>query len=338
MTQDVSLHSRGLELALDQADALVRAAHHDPFAVLGPHSTDAGHLVRVYLPNALSVELLQRDGGASLGRMEPGQVPGLFVARLDQPTPYRLRIRWAGGEQETEDPYSFGPLLGDLDIYLFSEGNHRDLGHCLGAQPMTIDGVPGVRFALWAPNARRVSVVGPFNNWDGRRHPMRQRHPSGVWELFIPRLEAGEYYKYELLGPDGTLLPLKADPVARATELPPGTSSQVAAPLQHSWQDGDWVCQHRWPGTLELVSWRSRVVDAPVTEQSSTDSVFVSLRGETAAFAVQQSALEYEQVDNVYNPASGYFPLPPWGGFAVLVGWAALAVGLAWSRLRKADV
>jgi 1,4-alpha-glucan branching enzyme len=243
MNQDVSLALPNLELPVEDAEALLRAAHPDPFAILGPHRLGDQQLVRVYLPGALSVSLLARDSGASLGRMQPGQIPGLFVAALEQPEDYRLHIRWAGGEQETEDPYSFGPLLGELDIYLFSEGNHRDLGHCLGAQPMEVDGVSGVRFAVWAPNARRVSVVGPFNSWDGRRHPMRQRHPSGVWELFIPRLQPGELYKYEMLGPDGSLLPLKADPVARATEMPPGTSSQVAEPLRHQWQDQAWMSE-----------------------------------------------------------------------------------------------
>ncbi|MGH8355440.1 MAG: 1,4-alpha-glucan branching protein GlgB, partial [Pseudomonas sp.] len=145
-------------------------------------------------------------------------------------------------EQISEDPYSFGPLLGELDLYLFAEGNHRDLGHCLGAQLLTVEGVAGVRFAVWAPNARRVSVVGDFNGWDGRRHPMRLRQPNGVWELFIPRLQAGATYKYEILGPHG-LLPLKADPVALAAELPPGTASVVAKPLEHIWLDVSWLQQ-----------------------------------------------------------------------------------------------
>jgi 1,4-alpha-glucan branching enzyme len=228
------------ELPWPVAEALIAGDLSDPFAVLGPHAEDDHWVVRCYLPKALAVEVLARDDGAPLAQMVPGQVPGLFVARLDSAQPYRLRIRWAGGEQEVEDPYSFGLLLGEMDIYLFSEGNHRDLGHCLGAQVMTVDGVEGVRFAVWAPNAKRVSVVGDFNNWDGRRHPMRLRQPSGVWELFIPRLQPGERYKYELLGPHG-LLPLKADPVALATELPPGTCSRVAEPLNLDWTDEDWL-------------------------------------------------------------------------------------------------
>ncbi|WP_349570224.1 1,4-alpha-glucan branching protein GlgB [Azotobacter salinestris] len=223
-------------------DALVRGEHTDPFAILGPHGDGEGTVVRVYLPHAVAVDLLARDTGEKLADMEASRVPGLFVCRLAEARPYLLRIRWASGEQLTEDPYSFGPLLGEMDLYLFAEGNHRNLGHCLGAQCLSVEGVGGVRFAVWAPNARRVSVVGPFNGWDGRRHPMRLRHPAGVWEIFIPRLAPGEAYKYELLGPHG-ILPLKADPVALATETPPNTASVVAAPLEHAWQDHDWMRQ-----------------------------------------------------------------------------------------------
>jgi 1,4-alpha-glucan branching enzyme len=131
--------------------------------------------------------------------------------------------------QETEDPYGFGLLLGDLDLHLISEGTHYELGRCLGAQAMTIGGVEGVRFAVWAPNARRVSVVGSFNTWDGRRHPMRLRNEAGVWELLVPRIGPGALYKYEILGPDGVLLAQKADPVARGSEASPGTASIVAS-------------------------------------------------------------------------------------------------------------
>ncbi|MBA4289381.1 MAG: 1,4-alpha-glucan branching enzyme [Pseudomonas sp.] len=222
-------------------DALVRAEHPDPFSILGPHGDGAGgQFIRAYLPGAMSVVVLDRESGEEMGALEQSETPGLFVGHFDQARAYRLRTRWAGGEQEAEDPYSFGQLLGEMDLYLFAEGNHRDLSACLGAQLTTVDGIDGVRFAVWAPNARRVSVVGDFNVWDGRRHPMRLRHPSGVWELFIPRLQAGELYKYEILGAHG-ILPLKADPMALATSLPPDTASKVAAPLQVNWQDQDWM-------------------------------------------------------------------------------------------------
>lgn len=252
-------------------DALVRAEHQDPFSILGPHGDGAGgQFIRAYLPGALSVQVLAREGDEVLGDLQLSETPGLFVGHFDRAQPYLLRTRWAGGEQVAEDPYSFGPLLGEMDLYLFAEGNHRDLSSCLGAQLTTVDGVDGVRFAVWAPNARRVSVVGDFNVWDGRRHPMRIRYPSGVWELFIPRLGAGEGYKYEILGAHG-ILPLKADPVALATQMPPDTASKVAAPLKIEWQDGQWMQDRRerqLPGAplsiyeLHAGSWQCEIDEA----------------------------------------------------------------------------
>ena len=222
-------------------EALVRAEHADPFAILGPHDDGAGgQVIRAFLPDALAVQVLASDSDEVLADLPASRVPGLFVGHLPSPGRYRLRIQWPGGEQTSEDPYSFGPLLGEMDLYLFAEGNHRDLSACLGAQLTQVDGIDGVRFAVWAPNARRVSVVGDFNVWDGRRHPMRLRHPSGVWEIFIPRLQAGEAYKYEILGANG-ILPLKADPVALATTLPPDTASKVAPKLAMAWQDDAWM-------------------------------------------------------------------------------------------------
>ena len=227
--------------AIVDIQALVRAEHPDPFSVLGPHADGkGGQFIRVFLPGAVSVQVLAREGQALLGSLEQAQTPGLFVGHFAQAQAYLLQVDWGDVQQISEDPYSFGPLLGEMDLYLFAEGNHRDLSHCLGAQLTHVDGVPGVRFAVWAPNARRVSVVGDFNGWDGRRHPMRLRHPSGVWELFVPRLLAGEAYKYEILGAEG-ILPLKADPMALQTQLPPLTASIVAAPLNIDWQDADWM-------------------------------------------------------------------------------------------------
>ncbi|MEO8492904.1 1,4-alpha-glucan branching protein GlgB, partial [Pseudomonas sp.] len=227
-------------------EALVRAEHHDPFSILGPHDDEhGGQFIRAFLPEALSVQVLARDSGEQIGSLDASQVPGLFVGHFSTRQEYLLKIQWAGGEQITEDPYSFNQLLlGEMDLYLFAEGNHRDLSSCLGAQVTSVDGVDGVRFAVWAPNARRVSVVGDFNIWDGRRHPMRLRHPSGVWEIFIPRLQPGAAYKYEILGAHG-ILPLKADPMALATQLPPDTASKVAAPLQVDWQDHEWMASRQ---------------------------------------------------------------------------------------------
>jgi 1,4-alpha-glucan branching enzyme len=186
------------------------------------------------------VQVLARDSGdvlATLCRIHPAG----FFAGPAPPGAYRLRVEWPSLPEETEDPYSFGLLLDPFDLHLFAEGRHFELARVLGAQAMQVEGVAGVRFAVWAPNARRVSVVGGFNGWDGRRHPMRLRAEAGVWELFIPRLPVGTLYKYEIVGRDGDVLPLKADPLALATEAPPETASRVANPQSHRWADEHWM-------------------------------------------------------------------------------------------------
>ena len=234
---DVAVHEADTAAAL----ALAAGRFTDPFSYLGPHSGAHGTQVRAFLPGALGVEVLAREDRRSLGLLALAHPEGLFIGSLSHLVPYVLRIEWKDSIQETEDTYSFGPLLGDVDLHLFSEGTHYQLSEHFGSIIRTIDGVSGVQFAVWAPNAKRVSVVGDFNCWDGRRHPMRLRHSAGVWEIFIPRLEPGERYKYEIAGPSGEVLPLKADPLARATERPPSTASVVPHPPDFHWTDSDWM-------------------------------------------------------------------------------------------------
>ena len=218
-------------------DAIVNARHGDPFAILGPHDGS----VRAFIPDADSVTVVERDTGLVSGELQRIHPAGFFAGSVGTHGAYFLRIGKGASSWETEDPYSFPPVLGDLDVYLLAEGRHLDFGRALGAHPAEMDGVSGVRFAVWAPNAQRVSVVGDFNDWDGRRHPMRKRHGPGVWELFIPRIGAGVLYKFEMLGPWGELLPLKADPVAWAAQIPPLTASIVADDMPFPWTDAEWV-------------------------------------------------------------------------------------------------
>jgi len=222
-------------------EALITGRYADPFAILGPHEGPEGRIVRTLQPGAKAVQVLDRKSGKVISELTPEGGEGFFTGLAPGSAPYRLRIEWPMGVQETEDPYSFGVVLGDLDLHLFSQGAHWKLSERLGAAPVTFEGVDGVRFAVWAPNARRVSVVGNFNSWDGRRHPMRLRAEAGVWELFIPQLAAGEVYKYEIVGPGGETLPLKADPLARRTEHPPATGSVVAALPEFQWTDEAWL-------------------------------------------------------------------------------------------------
>jgi len=236
-------NSRDEGIAPADIEALAAGRHPDPFSVLGPQRRGADLRLRAFLPGAAGVRAVSDTGGV----LELASVrDGLFEGRADagflsRRTGYRLRIQWPGALQETEDPYAFGLILGDEDLALLARGEHDGLAQCLGAHCTAIEGVPGVRFAVWAPNARRVSVVGDFNAWDGRRHPMRLRHAAGVWELFVPRLAHGARYKYELLGRDGGLLPQKADPCAFQAEPAPGTASVVADPEPHAWTDDAWM-------------------------------------------------------------------------------------------------
>jgi 1,4-alpha-glucan branching enzyme len=218
---------------------IVAGRHGDPFSVLGPHRTEGGWLVRAFLPDASAVAAVSPDG-RSLARLAQRHAVGFFEGLVPERS-YRLEVVYATTTAVIDDPYAFPPVLGALDDHLFVEGRHHNLYKRFGARVVEHEGVAGVHFAVWAPNARRVSVVGDFNRWDGRRHVMRKRVDSGVWEIFLPGLGAGVVYKYEIAGPDGALVPLKADPFAAASELRPSTASVVAAPDRHVWKDGAWM-------------------------------------------------------------------------------------------------
>jgi 1,4-alpha-glucan branching enzyme len=226
--------------------AIIEARHDDPFSFLGMHASREGIVVRAMLPAADRMAVVDQATGAVAGNGVRVHAEGFFVATFagrQQPFAYRLRIAEDGGDREFDDVYRFPPVLGELDLHLLGEGNHLASYRKLGAHRIVHEEVAGVAFAIWAPNARRASVVGDFNDWDGRRMPMRRRAEIGVWELFVPGLEAGHLYKYEMLAPDGVVLPLKADPYAEASEPPPGTASVVAAPIGHVWQDAAWLAE-----------------------------------------------------------------------------------------------
>jgi len=224
--------------------ALVEGRHGDPFSILGRHPVGDTHVVRALLPGATAVDVVDADSDAVIARMEQVFEGGLFAADIGSHGTYRFQIHWPDAVQETEDPYSFGLLLGELDLHLIAQGTHYDLARALGAQPIEVEDVSGVRFAVWAPNAQRVSVVGDFNAWDGRRHPMRLRASAGIWELFVPRLGPGERYKFEIIDRNGYTLPQKADPVARASEAAPSTASIVASNAPFRWSDDEWMRRH----------------------------------------------------------------------------------------------
>ncbi|OLP61022.1 1,4-alpha-glucan branching enzyme [Xaviernesmea oryzae] len=226
-------------LPREDIDAIIGARHGDPFAVLGLHDKNGGGLLaRCLIPGAETVEV-ETLSGEAVGTLTRLDDAGFFEGpvTLDRRQPIAYRAANAGGSWRVVDPYCFGPVLGPMDDYLIREGSHLRLFDKMGAHPLVHEGVDGFHFAVWAPNAQRVSVVGDFNGWDGRRHVMRLRRDTGIWEIFLPDVTTGAAYKFEILGPHGELQPLKADPYARRSELRPATASVTAPVIDHDWKD-----------------------------------------------------------------------------------------------------
>ncbi len=212
-------------------NAFFEGRHSDPFAVLGMHETDNGIEIRALLPDSNRVLVIEKENQTVVCELEKIDERGFFAAVVPDTHDffaYQLQVFWGNEQYIIEDPYRFHPMLSDLDNWLLAEGSHLRPYEVLGAHFMECDGVSGVNFRVWAPNAKRVSVVGDFNYWDGRRHPMRFHPQNGVWELFLPKVALGQLYKFELIDCHGQLR-LKADPYAFAAQLRPDTASQVSA-------------------------------------------------------------------------------------------------------------
>ncbi len=301
-----------------QVEALVRGEFGDPFGLLGPHSSSDGWVVRVFHPGADEITLID-DAGKLIASMRRTHRDGLFEAQFPgKAISYRLRIRAGTETRIEEDPYRFESPLGELDRHLLAEGSHLRLAETLGATITDVDGVSGVRFAVWAPNARRVSVVGPFNGWDGRRHPMRLHPANGVWDIFMPGIGPGELYKLELLGADGQLLPLKADPLAKRMEPPPGNASVVYA-TSYQWSDTDWMNQRAQHHTLEqpmsvyevhLGSWRRK------TEASNHWLSYRELAEELVGYVHEMGYTHIELLPITEYPYDGSWGYQPIGLYA----------------------
>ena len=250
--------------------AILRAEHGDPFSVLGMHSVDEQLVVRVFRPDAAEVTVENLLDGSRHPAVRINEA-GFFVALIEGATerfPYTLHFVSADGHAWTErDPYSFGILLGPLDLHLFAEGNHMELYHKLGAHLREVDGVWGTSFHVWAPNAQRVSIVGDFNRWDGRVHPMRKLLGCGVWEIFLPGIGEGAHYKLEIRQAHGGVA-LKSDPFAFYSQHGTATASLVFDLHRYRWNDEAWMAArkekewHRSPISIyevHLGSWQRKV-------------------------------------------------------------------------------
>jgi 1,4-alpha-glucan branching enzyme len=302
----------------DDVVSVVTGDHPDPFSFLGMHpAEEGGFTVRAFLPGASTVEVISYDGDAlgDLERIHPG---GLFAGVVAQRVPYRLRVAWeGGGEAEVEDPYRFPGILGEQDLYLFGEGNHLRLYDKLGAHPMEFEGVAGTSFAVWAPNARRVSVIGEFNLWDGRKHVMRKHPGVGVWEIFVPDVGDGDLYKYEIMGPNGDLLPLKADPFGFRAEKLPGTASIVHDPSRYEWGDAAWIEERESKTALDapmatyevhLGSWRRNLDGSYYT--------YGQLAEELVSYVAEMGYTHVEFLPPTEHPFDGSWGYQPLGLYA----------------------
>ena len=224
-----------------EVDALVQGIHNNPHHILGMHECIDDLYINAYLPGAKVVNAIEVSTRKKYTLVSE-RVPGFFsvVIKDKKPFEYKLNVRFDNGDEVTYfDPYVFEPVIDPIDISLFNEGKHYSIYEKMGAHPMTVDGVEGMLFAVWAPNADRVSVVGNFNNWDGRRHPMRKLDYSGIYELFIPGKLVGEIYKYEIKAKSGQVF-MKSDPYAFSSEVRPANASRIVD-ISYKWKDAAWM-------------------------------------------------------------------------------------------------
>ena len=297
-----------------EVHALIAGSHRDPFGRFGVHQVKDGLVARVFIPDAATATAYTLQG-QKLGELERRHEAGLFEGLVKLPARSVIRYEAAnqGGSWSVVDPYSFGPVFGPMDDYYVAEGTHLRLFDKLGAHPMMHEGVTGVHFAVWAPNAERVSVVGDFNGWDGRRHVMRLRLGIGVWEIFVPDIGPGTNYKYEIAGKGGELLPLKADPFAFMSELRPKTASIVAPQPDFVWTDDAYMEERarqdrrRVPMSIyevHLGSWRRKDDNAYLTYDNLADELvpYVQEMGFTHIELLPVS-------EHPFDPSWGYQPI-----------------------------
>ena len=314
---------------VSQADieAIAQGEHDDPFAVLGPHVVPRGDglgvAIRAFLPLATEVTVLPTGQGPARRPMERLHPEGFFEAvypKRRAPFAYRLEVVDRDrGRGVVEDPYRFGSRLSDFDLHLMGEGRHYREFEKLGAHPTEMDGVPGVSFAVWAPNARRVSVVGDWNRWDGRVHPMRLHPGNGIWEIFVPGLGRGALYKFEIKAKSGVELALKADPYAFAFERETPRTAAVVTTLDYRWEDEEWMARRAERNGLDapiaiyeihLGSWMR------VPEEGNRPLTYRELGERLGAYVARMGYTHVELLPVMEHPFYGSWGYQPIGLFA----------------------
>jgi 1,4-alpha-glucan branching enzyme len=305
-----------------ELDAVVRREHANPHSVLGPHPADGGVVVRAYRPGAAGVAVRLEDAELTypLEEIHPAGVFEGLIEGAELPLRYWLEVDYGpGGTFTIDDPYAYTPTLGELDLHLIGEGRHEELYDRLGSHVRTHQGTSGTAFAVWAPAARALSVVGVFNSWDGRLHAMRSLGDGGIWELFLPGVEEGACYKYEILTAEGELA-LKADPFAQETEVPPKTASVVFQP-HHEWsgEDTEWLARRGEENPLgdpvsiyevHLGSWRLNSLEG------NRSLTYSELADELAAYVQDMGFTHIELLPVMAHPFSGSWGYQVTGYFA----------------------
>lgn len=296
-----------------EIEAIVSGRHSDPFKVLGLHASGKSWIARAFIPGAENV-VAQTADGKSLGELTRRHEAGFFEGQIKTTEAQVLQFACSNGSGNwvVTDAYSVGPVLGPQDDYFMAEGNHLRLYDKLGAHPLKMDGIDGVHFAVWAPNAERVSVVGDFNAWDGRRHVMRKRMDVGVWEIFVPAAHEDQSYKFELIGQHGGLLPLKSDPYGFTAELRPNTASRVTRTDNFKWSDADYLKariapdKRRVPVSIyevHLGSWRKKNGDGFLSYDELADQLIGYVKD------MDFTHIELLPVsEHPYDPSWGYQP------------------------------
>jgi 1,4-alpha-glucan branching enzyme len=302
-------------LTASQISAIDRGDHDNPFSVLGMHecSNPSGIVIRAFKPFAERVEIVNEKSGkrVEMSRIsDAGLFEGVFK-NVKKPFPYHFLITWSGSDPvEMKDAYSFGPTLSEFDLHLWGEGSHHYAYRFMGAHLMELDGVKGTRFVVCAPSARRVSVIGPFNGWDGRVHVMRKFYDQGIWELFIPGIQEGTPYKYEISSPNTSLPLKKADPYAFRAELRPQTASIVADISEYTWRDKTWM-ENRTPCFDKPLS-VYEVHPGSWRRKQDIDHTFLSYRDLAAELIPYAKEMGYTHIEllpiaeHPYDPSWGY--------------------------------